>query len=54
VQPTDADPQPGRWVLGWRVNYARADRFDVPGGHGIVSADTLARVLRAVRSAIEP
>lgn len=54
VQLTDADPQPGRWVLGWRINYARADRFDVSGGHGVVSNDTLARVLRAVRSAIEP
>ena len=48
------DPLPGRWVLGWRINYARADRFDVAGRHGIVSADTMAKVLSSVKAAIEP
>jgi hypothetical protein len=54
TQLGEDDPLPGRWVLGWRVNYARADRFDVAGGHGVVSAETMAKVLGSVRAAIEP
>jgi hypothetical protein len=54
VQLTDADPLPGRWALAWRINYARADRFDVVGSHGILSENTLALIMRAVRAAIEP
>jgi hypothetical protein len=54
TQLADDDPQTGRWVLGWRINYARADRFDVAGGHGVVSAETMAKVLGSVKAAIEP
>jgi hypothetical protein len=54
VQLGDAEPLPGRWVLCWRVNYASAERFDVAGCHGVASTDTMARVLSALRSAIEP
>ena len=54
TQLAEHDPLPGRWVLGWRVNYAQADRFDVAAGHGVVSADTMAKVLSTVRAAIEP
>ena len=54
TQLGDRDPLPGRWVLGWRVNYARADRFDVGARHGVVSPDTMAKVLSTVRAAIEP
>lgn len=54
VQLTDADPLPGQWVLCWRINYASAGRFDLAGCHGKVSAGTMAKVVSAVRSAIEP
>ena len=54
VQLSDTDPLPGRWVLCWRVNYASAARFDVAGCHGVASAETMTRVLGALRSAIEP
>jgi hypothetical protein len=54
VQLGAADPLPGRWVLCWRVNYASAERFDVAGGHGVATAETMTKILASVRSAIEP
>lgn len=54
VQLGPDDPLPGRWVLCWRINYAAASRFDLPGGYGQVSAATLAAVVAGVRATIEP
>lgn len=54
VQLGDSDPLPGQWVLCWRVNYAAASRFDVAGGHGVATAQTMTRVVAALRSAVEP
>jgi len=54
VQLGADDPLSGSWVLCWRLNYASAGRFDVAGGHGRVSAQTLDKVINAIRAAIEP
>lgn len=55
VQLRDTDPLPGRWVLSWRINYANAERFETAdGGHGTASPETVAAVINAVRSSIEP
>ncbi|HEX6497958.1 MAG TPA: type II toxin-antitoxin system PemK/MazF family toxin [Micromonosporaceae bacterium] len=53
VELNEKDPSPGRWVLCWRVNYASADRFEMPG-HGVVSDETMGKVVAGLRSAIEP
>jgi hypothetical protein len=47
------DPLPGRWVLCWRINYAAAERFKLPG-HGDMSEETLTAVTAAIRNVIEP
>jgi hypothetical protein len=55
VQLDENDPMSGRWVLCWRINYAGLERFDLAGGgHGTVTQATLAAVLNAVKSSIEP
>ncbi len=38
----------------WRINYAAAERLDVAGSHGELSAPTLTAVVAAVHNAIEP
>lgn len=48
------DPSPGRWVLAWRLNLLSAARLDVSGGHQLVSAETMDRVVEAIKSAIIP
>ena len=48
VQLPDGEPLAGSWVLGWRINYATAARFDVDGCHGIVGPDTMRAVLAAI------
>lgn len=53
VELDEKDPLPGRWVLCWRVNYASMDRFEMPG-HGVVSDETMVKVIAGLRSAIEP
>lgn len=53
VQLTNDDPLPGRWVLCWHINYAAASRFDVRGGYGIVTDETLDAVLAGIRAAME-
>lgn len=54
VQMSADDPQPGSWMLCWRINYAAAERLEVAAGHGELSAPTLATVVAAVRNALEP
>jgi hypothetical protein len=54
VQLTADDPAAGSWALCWRLNYVRADRLEVAGGAGLVSGETMERVVNAVRAVIEP
>ncbi|MGH3740485.1 MAG: type II toxin-antitoxin system PemK/MazF family toxin [Micromonosporaceae bacterium] len=53
VQLEERDPLAGNWVLCWRLNYAAAARFDVPG-HGVVSDETMRRIVSSVQSVIDP